>query len=420
MRPEQKQPTDLAASNLPEGEEVQKNISSRRIWGKVWSTTFFSSLIIAIIMLLVLIYTIVNDSFGLLAVEYDVDPATLADRPLKELSNEELTTILQEHVSQGIYDTLAKAQPFENRSKSDILHIIEKEVLEPDTVGTWTLYKSLFNRDEIEAEVRAEHPDAHFEFRSWLDLEFIKAPLSSKPLFAGTRTALLGSLWMIMITIIVAFPIGVGAAIYLEEYATDNPVNRLIQTNINNLAGVPSIIYGMLGLAIFVRAMEPLTSGSIFGYEGSNGRTIVSAGLTMALLILPIIIINAQEAIRAFPNSLRQASYGLGATKWQTIWNHVLPGALPGIMTGTILAVSRAVGETAPLIVVGASTFIASDPDGPFSKFTALPILIYQWTARPQDEFRNIAAAEIIVLLILLLTLNATAIFLRNHFRRSS
>jgi phosphate transport system permease protein len=150
----------------------------------------------------------------------------------------------------------------------------------------------------------------------------------------------------------------------------------------------------------------------------ANGRTIVSAGLTIALLILPLIIINAQEAIRAVPNSLRQASYGLGATKWQTVWSHVLPNSISGILTGTILAISRAIGETAPLVVVGASTFITVDPNGPFSKFTTLTIQIYQWTARPQDEFRNIAAAAIIVLLVMLLTLNASAVLLRNRFSR--
>jgi phosphate transport system permease protein len=239
---------------------------------------------------------------------------------------------------------------------------------------------------------------------------------------AGIRTAILGSLWVIAITILFAFPVGVGAAIYLEEYASDTPLNRLIQTNINNLAGVPSIIYGMLGLAIFVRVLEPLTSGAAFGVvedaTTANGRTILSAGLTLGLLILPLIIINAQEAIRAVPNSLRQASYGVGATKWQTIWNHVLPNALPGILTGAILAISRAIGETAPLVVVGASTYITYDPDGPFSKFTVLPIQIYQWTSRPQDVFRNIAAAAIIVLLVLLFTMNATAVLLRNRYSK--
>jgi phosphate transport system permease protein len=224
---------------------------------------------------------------------------------------------------------------------------------------------------------------------------------------------------MILITILVAFPIGVGAAIYLEEYAGRGRINRLIQTNINNLAGVPSIIYGMLGLAIFVRALAPLTSGAIFGMTGTNGRTILAASLTMALLILPLLIINGQEAIRAVPLSLRQASYALGATKWQTTWHHVLPMAFPGILTGTILATSRAIGETAPLIVIGASTFIVSDPNGPFSKFTALPIQIYNWTQQPQDQFRIVAAAAIIVLLIMLLTLNSVAVLLRNHFQRS-
>jgi phosphate transport system permease protein len=239
---------------------------------------------------------------------------------------------------------------------------------------------------------------------------------------AGVRTAILGSLWVILITLLFSFPIGVGAAIYLEEYATENRINRIIQTNINNLAGVPSIIYGMLGLAIFVRMLEALSSGAVFGAVDAgttaNGRTIISAGLTLGLLILPIIIIASQEAIRAVPSSLRQASFGLGATKWQTIWYHVLPNALPGVLTGAILSMSRAIGETAPLVVVGASTFITVDPSGPFSKFTVLPIQIYQWTSRPQDEFRNIAAAAIIVLLVLLLTMNATAVLLRNRYSK--
>jgi phosphate transport system permease protein len=184
---------------------------------------------------------------------------------------------------------------------------------------------------------------------------------------------------------------------------------------------VPSIIYGMLGLAIFVRTLAPITSGAALGVSGGeamNGRTILSAGLTLALLVLPLLIINGQEAIRAVPGSLRQASYGLGATKWQTVWYHVLPNAIPGILTGTILAISRAFGETAPLVVVGAATYITMDPSGPFSRFTTLPIQIYQWTARPQEEYRHLAAATIVVLLGLLLTLNAAAIYLRNRYSR--
>ncbi|MEK6221153.1 MAG: ABC transporter permease subunit, partial [Chloroflexota bacterium] len=180
----------------------------------------------------------------------------------------------------------------------------------------------------------------------------------------------------------------------------------------------PSIIYGMLGLSIFVRGMETITSGAFFGYADAataNGRTLLSAGLTLGLLILPLIIINSQEAIKAVPSTIKQASVGLGATTWQTIWHHVLPSALPGILTGAILSISRAIGETAPLVVVGASTFIKIDPDSIFSKFTTLPIQIYQWTARPQEEFRSIAAAAIIVLLIMLLSMNAVAVILRNR-----
>ena len=307
------------------------------------------------------------------------------------------------------------------RDQRNVYELVLQEVVSPDVVTSWSLVDSLFARSEIEAQTATEFPYAELSFRSWLTADFISSPQSSTPEFAGVRTAILGSLWVVAITVLFSFPIGVGAAIYLEEYATDNRLNRIIQTNINNLAGVPSIIYGMLGLAIFVRTLEPFTSGAIFGVGDAttaNGRTILSAGLTLGLLILPVIIIAAQEAIRAVPNSLRQAGMALGATKWQTIWAHVLPSALPGILTGTILAISRAIGETAPLVVVGASTLIFVDPNGPFSKFTTLPIQIYQWTARPQAEFRNIAAAAILVLLVLLISLNASAILLRNRYAR--
>jgi phosphate transport system permease protein len=335
------------------------------------------------------------------------------------LPKETLVTILQNHVSKGLFRRFESELPFADRTQEDVYGLVYERVIEPEIVKTWRLFESLFKRDEIYAEVIDKYPGAKIEFVSWINPRFISSPQSADPERAGVRTAILGSLWTIVITILFAFPLGVGAAIYLEEYAIDTWINRLIQTNINNLAGVPSIIYGMLGLAVFVRMLEPLTSGRIFGLvdpSTANGRTILSAGTTLGLLILPLLIINAQEAIKAVPLSLRQASFGLGATKWQTIWHHVLPNAMPGILTGTILAISRAIGETAPLVVVGASTFITVDPSGPFSKFTTLPIQIYQWTARPQDEFRNIAAAAILVLLGLLLTLNATAVLLRNRF----
>jgi phosphate transport system permease protein len=325
-------------------------------------------------------------------------------------------------------DTPATACTLPARSQQNIYDLVVTEVLKPDVLESWSLVDSIFHRAAIEAEQQFQYPNAELIFRSWLSPKFLTNPQSSDPVVAGVRTAILGSLWVIVITIIFSFPVGVGAAIYLEEYAIELSsrnritarLNRLIETNIRNLAGVPSIIYGLLGLTVFVRLLEPLTSGALFGAVGdsttANGRTILAAGLTLGLLILPLIIIQAQEAVRAVPQSLRQAGMALGATKWQTIWHHVIPAALPGILTGTILAISRAIGETAPLVVVGASTFITIDPNSPFAKFTTLPIQIYQWTSRPQAEFRNIAAAAIVVLLALLLTLNASAVFLRNRY----
>ena len=310
--------------------------------------------------------------------------------------------------------------PLSDRTAEELYEIVMEKVIKSEVQASWSLIDSILNRDEIRVEAAEMYPDGELQWKTWFTLDFILSPASSDPLNAGVRTALLGSLLVILITILVSLPIGVGAAIYLEEYASDTWINRLIKTNITNLAGVPSIIYGMLGLAIFVRVLQPLTSGAIFGVVDpatANGRTILSAGLTLALLILPLIIINAQEAIRAVPDLLRQASYGVGATRWQTTWHHVLPHAIPGILTGAILAVSRAVGETAPLVVVGAATYINFDPTGLFSKFTILPIQIYQWTSRPQAEFRHLASAAILLLLIMLLSLNAAAILLRNRYR---
>jgi phosphate transport system permease protein len=343
---------------------------------------------------------------------------TVFDRELADLPKETLVEILENNISAGLLRRFENDKPFAERTQEEVYDLVLERVVDPRIVKSWSLRDSLFMRSAIEVEA-AEIQNGELSFRSWLTLDFLTDSQSPLPQNAGVRTAILGSLWVILITLLFSLPIGVGAAIYLEEYAEAGWFNRFIEVNINNLAGVPSIIYGLLGLAVFVRIMEPLTSGKLFGLvDGTtaNGRTVISAGLTLGLLILPLIIINAREAIRSVPSSLRQASYGLGATKWQTIWSHVLPNALPGILTGTILSISRALGETAPLVVIGASTFIVVDPEGPFSKFTTLPIQIYQWTSRPQAEFRNIAAAAILVLLILLLSLNASAVLLRNRF----
>lgn len=244
-----------------------------------------------------------------------------------------------------------------------------------------------------------------FDGIPWLSISLLTNFPSRFPEESGLRSAIQGTLWLIVITAILAFPVGVGAAIYLEEYAPINRLTSLIEINIANLAGVPSIIYGLLGLGLFVRALN-------------LGRSLLAGALTMALLILPIIIVSSREAIRAVPQSLRLAAFALGATRWQTIRDHVLPYAMPGILTGTILAMSRAIGETAPLITIGALTFVAFDIRGPLDIFTVLPIQIFNWISLPQKEFHGLAAAGIIILLIILLGMNATAILLRNRLQK--
>ncbi len=386
------------------------NLERRKTKASIWKAVFRFSTIIGIIALATLILSIVNQVFGLVAIQDQNDRTALISQPIENLTQQEMISLIEENLTKNRVKTLDRNEPLLERSKNDLVTLIENEVFKATVVDSYHLLESILSPDVFRERVAAEYPGAIIEFKSWLNYKFISQTMSNVPEQAGVRTAILGSLFLILITLMVAFPLGVSAAVYLEEYSLqDTKLSRIIQTNIDNLAGVPSIIYGILGLAIFVRAMDPLTSGKIFGVEGANGRTILSAGLTMALLVLPILITNAQEAIRAVPNSLRQASYGLGATKWQTIWHHVLPSALPGILTGTILAISRALGETAPLIIVGAATYITKDPSGLFANFTAIPIQIYNWTTRPQAEFRNIPAA-ILVLMIMLLSLNAAAI----------
>lgn len=240
----------------------------------------------------------------------------------------------------------------------------------------------------------------------WLDWDFITSMPSRKPDKSGILSALVGSIWTIGLTALIALPVGVGTAIYLEEYSSKkNILNRLLQLNISNLAGVPSIVYGMLGLAVFVRML---------GF----GRSILSGALTLSLLILPTIIVASQEALKSVPRSLKEGSYALGVTKWSTVTGVILPYSLPGILTGSILAISRAMGEAAPLIIVGAAGYVAFLPSGPLDSFTVLPIQIFNWTSRPQADFQSVAAAGIIVLMVLLLSANAVAIILRNKYQK--
>ena len=393
-----------------------ENIARRRRIGRTWRLMLLGATAVAAAALIVLLLNIFNAAFGLVMLENQVEPGELVESGrLEDLGRNGLIAVLEANLSAGLIRRFNSADskvnpegPLAGRSVSQLADLVYARVVNPTIIEAWPLGRSIFGRREI-MKVHAENPGTRLHFRSWLNAKFLVSPQNPSPQRSGIRTAFLGSLWMIVIVLVFSFPVGVSAAIYLEEYALkERWYNRIIEVNIYNLAGVPSIIYGLLGLAVFVRGLETIT----------RGRTIISAGLTLSLLILPIIIINSREAIRAVPGSLRESSYGLGATKWQTIRHHVLPASFDRILTGTILAISRVVGETAPVVVVGASTFITVDPSSLFSQFTTLPIQIYQWSARPQSQFRNIAAAAIIMLLVLMLSINAAAIIMRSRISR--
>ncbi|WP_096390280.1 phosphate ABC transporter permease PstA [Halopenitus persicus] len=243
---------------------------------------------------------------------------------------------------------------------------------------------------------------------SWVDWQFLTSLPSRTPAEAGFLAPIVGSLLILVVMVFAVFPIGIGAAVYLEEYAPENRITRIVRINIANLAGVPSVVYGLLGLAVFVRGI------------GFDSGIVLVGGLTVGLLVLPIVIVSSQEALRAVPDSYRQASRGMGASEWQTLRNVTLPQALPGILTGTILALGRAIGETAPLIMIGAATSVFSVPTTLFDSVSAMPMQIYNWRARPQPEFRyGVVAAGVVVLLATMILLNATAILLRNRYQRS-
>lgn len=246
---------------------------------------------------------------------------------------------------------------------------------------------------------------------SRLSWEFITSPPSEIfPETAGIIRPLIGSLWLLGLTALISVPLGIGAATYLEEYAEDTLFNRITEVNISNLAGVPSVIYGLLGLGIFVNLLGGIT----------GGPSAVTGALTLSLLILPVIIVSTREALKSVPIAVREGGLALGATKWEIIWSHLLPQSLPGALTGTILALSRAIGEAAPLLVVGASAYLTYNTTNPFDRYMALPIQIYDWISRPEEEFKVLAAAAIIVIMVVLLLANSIAIALRNKFQKQS
>ncbi|MDQ5817193.1 MAG: phosphate ABC transporter permease PstA [Actinomycetota bacterium] len=242
-----------------------------------------------------------------------------------------------------------------------------------------------------------------------LSLEFLTSfPSQIFPENGGIYPALIGSVWLLGLTALISVPLGLGAAVYLEEYAEDTPINRIVEINISNLAGVPSVIYGLLGLGIFVQLLAPVTGGA----------SVLTGALTLSLLILPVIIVATREALRAIPASIREGGYALGATRWEVIWSHLLPMALPGALTGVILALSRAIGEAAPILVVGVSLYQTYVTRTPFEGYMALPTQIYDWISRPQQIFQDSAAAGIVVIMVVLLLTNSVAIVLRNRYQK--
>jgi phosphate transport system permease protein len=450
------------STELISDEDYSARMGRRNRRGKVAEYFFLFSNLIGLLIIVILVGHIVNNAFGLVVLRNQVEPSTLAAQPLEELSNDQLVAILQENVGNrikvAIRDRLSQVDPSvfttepvvdalvgatlpegissetindlsdeqlafilaNNLDSTQLVDLINEQIVQPTIVATWQLIPSIFNRQAIEEQAATEYAEGRLQFRSWANGDFVTSSASSRVTTAGLRTALLGTAWIMLITVLTSLILGVGAAIYLEEYSSGNRIERFLEINIRNLAAIPSVIYGMLGLAVFVRVLNDFTSGQIFGMDNINGRTVLSAGLTLALLILPNLIVTSQEALRAVPRTVREASFGLGATRWQTVSRQVLPAAIPGILTGVILSVSRAIGETAPLLVVGASTFIAVDPNGPFSKFTVVPIQIFQWTAEPDQTWRNAAAAAIIVLLAVMMLLNLTAIILRNRLSKET
>lgn len=436
-------------SNLVDVGVYRSGVIRRNGRALLMQRIYFGTLVIAIAILIMLLFSIINQTIGYVAVSQAIKAEQLSDQPLNTLTSEELSTILLEQTPRlllvMVRDNLNKiatdqftGTPFKdsingtvpadlaevtprdlsgdagpaayarllaaNLSPERLVALIEVNVLKVEIEKSWSLWESLTQRAEIEAEVAANEGQ-ELQFYSWLNTRLLTQRNSQRVEEAGIGPALAGTTYLLVLTVAISLPLGVGAAIYLEEYAKENFLNRLLETNIRNLAGVPSIIYGMLGLTVFVNTFSSIT----------QGRSILSGALTLSLLILPIIITNSREALRAVSSTIREASYGLGATKWQTVSRQVLPAALPGILTGLILGVSRAIGETAPLIVIGATNSISTYPDSPFSRFSVLPFTIYNWSSQPDAAFKNASSAAIVVLLIALLTINSVAIILRNR-----
>jgi len=403
-------------SLLKEGEKAQ--LRARQRWGAAFKALTFVPVILASILILILFGTIILDSFTWEVVSSNNSGQTYARSEASGFEDVvRLELAAQGESVEGINTLLndpAELRKFKARNRVELVYV--PKLMGEASGWRWAVTNS---RDDIEENIGLLEARGELEglasslqegqllyMNPWFDFSFFGRNNSGRAWLAGLRTALAGSLWVIGLVILISVPIGVGTALYLEEYAPKNRFADFLEVNLRNLAGVPSIVYGILGLYAFVRLMR-------------FGPTILAAALTLSLLILPVIVIASREAIRGVPSSLRQASYGLGATKWQTISRVVLPNSIAGIVTGVILAVARAIGETAPLLLVGGAGFITQMPNGPLSSYSVMPTQVYSWIGAPKTAFDNTAAAGIIALLIVLILLYTVAFFIRRYFEKT-
>lgn len=395
--------------------------TSRKLFALLRGGWLLLTATVATAFLVALLLSVINSAFGFVALENSVSLEEISPgtRSLDQMTRGALESALRTRLSTGLIRRLESEQPLSERSDAELRDLVRERIINPTVVHSWSLGESLLRGDLI-SSYRNENPEAVITFRSWLSGSFLTSQQSPDPLDAGIVSALIGTLLVVGIAVVIAMPVGVATGIYLTEYSRPSLFRSIIQLNIQNLAAVPPVIYGLLGLALFVRFAAPVTSGAVFGVDAVNdGRTVFSAGLTLATLVLPVIVINAQDAFASIPERYRDAARAVGASRTQLVFGRLLPHVADRLVTVSILAVSRVVGETTPLIIVGAATVIAVNPSGLFSRFTALPSQIYYWSFSPQDEFQRLAAAAIIVLLVLSLGLNIVLVTLRRRIQKS-
>lgn len=391
----------------------------RRAFGATRAGLVIAAAALATAVSAAVLISVLNSAFGFIALENAVEPEELVGtgRTLEDLSATELVVILEDRLSSGLLRRLDSEVPIAERSAADLRDLVEERVIDPTVVDSWSLFESIFERELVEAFAEA-NPQMEIRFHSWISRQFLFSQQSTDPLDAGILSAIIGTLMVVGIALLLAVPIGISTGIYFSEYARKSRLNAFLQLNVQNLAAVPSVIYGLLGLAIFVRFGAPLTTGAMFGSAGaSDGRTVLAAGLTLGVLVLPVVVINAESVFSSIPDEFRSACQAVGASRSQIVFFRLLPFVLDRILTIAILAVSRVIGETTPLIIVGAATVMAVNPSGLFSRFTALPSQIYYWSFNPQEEFQRLAAAAILILLVLSLGLNILLVVLRRRIQ---